>query len=128
MSEREEDMEAALLAGLVKSKMKKIDSLMESMPDIPADRIDLNSFVRKVQNPSKSNQNNQTITNSNIPADVVEATVPMIQPQPAVSVETNEELKNDIKNILMSLEKININLTKLTGMFGKVFHSMTKNK
>jgi hypothetical protein len=125
-TELDENMEAALLAGLVKSKMRKIDSLMESRPDIPADRIDLNTFVRQAQQPvSIQPQPVQQIHNQAPSPSHIQQTAVLHQPQ---IKEVDEETKTDIKNILITLEKINNNLTKLSGMFGKVFHSLTKNK
>jgi len=129
INEQEEAMEAALLAGMVKSKMRNIDSLMESRPDVPADRINLHEFVRNArqqQTPSQvSDQNYQIHTlppTQNIPVQHNS----YVQPQNVSNTNVYNDLESDIKNINTNLEKINNNLTKLTGMFGKVFQNLNK--
>jgi hypothetical protein len=124
--EQQEDMEAAMLAGMVKGKMKNIDSLMESRPDVPADKINLHSFVDKIKQNSISNNNNITNIESVNPVSYHNPTQNN-QPTPNSFV-ADDKLKDDIDSIKSSLEKINNNLTKLCGMFGKVFHSLTKNE
>lgn len=125
--EQQEDMEAAMLAGMVKGKMRTIDSLMESRPDIPADRINLNTFVEKVKTKSNSSSVNHQINiqeNNTIPFEV--NTQSGIEKKSTSANNIDESIKNDIVDIKLSLEKINNNLTKLCGMFGKVFHNLTK--
>ncbi len=130
ISDQEEAMEAALLAGMVKSKMRNIDSMMESRPDVPADRKNLHEFVRGAkQNQSIPTNTEQTHQNYQI------HTIPPVQnnqiqnnfpTQSQNTISSYDGLESDIKNINTNLEKINNNLTKLTGMFGKVFQNMNK--
>lgn len=125
--EQQEDMEAAMLAGMVKGKMRAIDSLMESRPDIPADRIDLNTFVEKVKTKNNGSVINHQINNQHnntIPFEVNKPTDIEKISNNAISID--DSIKDDIVDIKLSLEKINNNLTKLCGMFGKVFHNLTK--
>lgn len=123
--EQEENMEAALLAGMVKSKMKTIDSMMHERPTVPADRIDLHSFVRQAQ---QSSPPVQQIAHSAEIQPIHVSNIPISQPVLQENVKFDDETRANIKNILTTLEKINNNLTKLSGMFGKVFHTLTKNK
>jgi hypothetical protein len=129
ISEQEEAMEAALLAGMVKSKMRTIDSMMESRPDVPADRINLHEFVRNAKQPQAvsqmSDQNYQVHSIPPIQNNQIQHNLP-IQTQNVPNLYNN--LEEDIKNVNINLEKINNNLTKLTGMFGKVFQNIKKNK
>jgi hypothetical protein len=120
--EQEEAIEAALLAGMVKSKMRNIDSMMESRPDVPADKINLHEFVRQtkqVHQPTPQAEINHQVhaipSNNFVPNPVFQS-----------NVKNYDNLESDIKNINTNLEKINNNLTKLTGMFGKVFQNITK--
>jgi hypothetical protein len=125
--EQQEDMEAAMLAGMVKGKMRSIDSLMESRPDIPADRINLNTFVEKIKTKGNNSENSHPINiqqNDTIPFEVNTPTG--IEKISTNAISIDESIKNDIVDIKLSLEKINNNLTKLCGMFGKVFHNLTK--
>jgi len=130
ISEQEEAMEAALVAGMVKSKMRNIDSMMESRPDVPADRINLHEFVKGAKQahalPPNIDQSSQNYQVHSIPP------IQNIQPQSISNTQTHDNqisyssLEFDIKNINTNLEKINNNLTKLTGMFGKVFQNINK--
>jgi hypothetical protein len=130
ISEQEEAMEAALLAGMVKSKMRNIDSMMESRPDVPADRINLHEFVKGAkQTQTLSSNREQPSQNYQVHS------IPPIQnsqPQSISNIQTPDNpiscnsLEVDIKTININLEKINNNLAKLTGMFGKVFQNINK--
>jgi hypothetical protein len=127
ISEQEEAMEAALLAGMVKSKMRTIDSMMESRPDVPADRINLHEFVRNAKQPQAvsqmSDQNYQVHSIPPIQNNQIQHNPP-IHTQNVPNL--YNDLEEDIKNVNINLEKINNNLTKLTGMFGKVFQNINK--
>ena len=59
----------------------------------------------------------------------IQQQAPLFNHQPPVnsSVNLSDELREDIKSIRCNMEKINNNLTKISGMFGKVFHNMSKN-
>jgi hypothetical protein len=121
MTEQEEAIEAALLAGLVKSKMRNIDSMMESRSDIPADRINLHEFVNQTKQNNQPKPQIEINHNNDQVLSVVSAPKETQQ-----NVKHYDKLESDIKNIIASLDKINNNLTKLTGMFGKVFQTITK--
>jgi hypothetical protein len=119
-----ETNDLAMLAGMVKGNMRKIDSLMADRPDRPADNIDIRNFINEPRVETLP-----TIT-TNLPQQQVYVEQSAIHtPQPQISQITHhndDQIKQDIESIKLTLEKINVNLTKLTGMFGKVFQSLTK--
>lgn len=117
----EEALEAALLAKMVSSDLTKIDSLATERSSIPAARINMNEFLGELKTPRNSQQPIQN--NHQQHSFPVENTKPNI----VVDNNTQNDLKEDIKSIRCNLEKINNNLTKIAGMFGKVFHNMSKN-
>jgi hypothetical protein len=120
---RDQTNDLAMLAGMVKGNMRKIDSLMTDISDRPADNIDIHKFISAPQRPEPPQQYN--IQQENV------APQQFSSPQsvnPVVSNVVDDELKQDIESIKLTLDKINGNLTKLTGMFGKVFQSLTSNK
>jgi hypothetical protein len=117
----EEALEAALLAKMVSSDLTKIDSMATERSSIPASRINMNEFLGEIKSPRNSPQPVHH-NNHQQPAPVEVA-----KPNPLPDVNTQNELKEDIKSIRCNLEKINNNLTKIAGMFGKVFHNMSKN-
>jgi hypothetical protein len=127
-TEQSENLEIALLAGMVKGNMKQIDSLMTERSDIPADRIDLHKFVNTVRNnmPQRNNVDHQPEQVNHIQVNhspVHHAPVQTIQENNFV---IDNKVKDDIECIKITMEKINNNLTKLCGMFGKVFQNMVK--
>ena len=119
----EEALEAALLARMVSSDLTKIDNLATERSSVPASRINMNEFLGELKTPR----------NSPLPAQQAHYQPQQPPPQlvqplgPNSAIATESELKEDIKSIRCNLEKINNNLTKISGMFGKVFHNMTKN-
>jgi hypothetical protein len=119
----EEALEAALLAKMVSSKLTEIDSLATERSSVPASRINMNEFLGDIRSPRNSSPAPQQAVQSNqiqYPA--------ALSPQHInSSVNLSDELKEDIKSIRCNMEKINNNLTKIAGMFGKVFHNMNKN-
>ena len=117
----EEALEAALLAKMVSSDLNKIDSLSTERSNIPASRINMNEFLGELRAP----RNSPPPIQYQIPQPQVQSIEPQ-KPQIQDPVIQNE-LKEDIKSIRCNLEKINNNLTKIAGMFGKVFHNMSKN-
>jgi hypothetical protein len=120
-TEQSENLEVALLAGMVKGNMKQIDSLMTDRSDIPADRIDLHKFV----NPVKDNlQQRNNVGHQQAPVPVNYA--PAQQAIHENNFVIDNKVKDDIESIKVTMEKINNNLTKLCGMFGKVFQNMVK--
>lgn len=120
----EEALEAALLAKMVSSDLTKIDNLATERSSVPASRINMNQFLGELKTPR----------NSPLAIQQTQYQQPIYhQPQqpPLIPTPTptniDEELREDIKSIRCNMEKINNNLTKIAGMFGKVFHNMSKN-
>lgn len=122
----EDALEAALLAKMVSSNLTEIDNYATERSNVPASRINMNEFIGAIKAPINSppqmthgegNQNN------------IQQQAPLFNHQPPVnsSVNLSDELREDIKSIRCNMEKINNNLTKISGMFGKVFHNMSKN-
>jgi hypothetical protein len=118
----EEALEAALLAKMVSSKLTEIDSLATERSNVPAARINMNEFLGDIRSPRNSPQPQQVVQGNQVQHSV--ASIPQIVNS---SVNLSDELKEDIKSIRCNMEKINNNLTKISGMFGKVFHNMSKN-
>lgn len=120
-----------LLAGMVKGNMRKIDSLMTDLSDRQADNIDLRKFINVPQ--PQQPHNSPEMTNYSPVTESPENNSPQMtsypinnSPHSAPATVADDELKQNIESIKLTLEKINVNLTKLTGMFGKVFQSLTK--
>ena len=118
----EEALEAALLAKMVSSKLTEIDSLATERSNVPAARINMNEFLGDIRSPRNSPQPQQVEQGNQVQHSV--ASIPQAVNS---SVNLSDELKEDIKSIRCNMEKINNNLTKISGMFGKVFHNMSKN-
>lgn len=118
----EEALEAALLAKMVSSKLTEIDSLATERSNVPAARINMNEFLGDIRSPRNSPQPQQVEQGNQVQHSV--ASIPQTVNS---SVNLSDELKEDIKSIRCNMEKINNNLTKISGMFGKVFHNMSKN-
>ena len=118
----EEALEAALLAKMVSSKLTEIDSLATERSNVPAERINMNEFLGDIRSPRNLPPQQQMVQGNQVQHSVVST------PQTVnSSVNLSDELKEDIKSIRCNMEKINNNLTKISGMFGKVFHNMSKN-
>jgi hypothetical protein len=118
-----ETNDLAMLAGMVKGNMRKIDSLMTDLSDRPADNIDIRKFLNEPKR-----QELPTVTTDLPQQPILESSVQQNhQPasQPPVMAPIDDKINQDIESIKLTLEKINVNLTKLTGMFGKVFQSLT---
>jgi hypothetical protein len=118
----EEALEAALLAKMVSSKLTEIDSLATERSNVPAARINMNEFLGDIRSPRNSPPPQQVAQSNQVQHSV--ASIPQAVNS---SVNLSDELKEDIKSIRCNMEKINNNLTKISGMFGKVFHNMSKN-
>jgi hypothetical protein len=118
----EEALEAALLAKMVSSKLTEIDSLATERSNVPAARINMNEFLGDIRSPRNSPPSQQAAQSNQVQHSIA-------PPPQAVNSKVNlsDELKEDIKSIRCNMEKINNNLTKISGMFGKVFHNMSKN-
>jgi hypothetical protein len=122
-----ETNDLAMLAGMVKGNMRKIDSLMTDLSDRPSDNIDIRKFLNEPKR-----QELPTVTTDLPQQPILESSVQQnhqlaSQPpsQPPVMAPIDDKINQDIESIKLTLEKINVNLTKLTGMFGKVFQSLT---
>lgn len=120
-TEHSENLEVALLAGMVKGNMKQIDSLMTDRSDIPADRIDLHKFVNTVKD-NLHQRNNVGHQQVQVPVNYAPAQQTIQENKFIIDNKVND----DIESIKITMEKINNNLTKLCGMFGKVFQNMVK--
>jgi len=120
-TEHSENLEVALLAGMVKGNMKQIDSLMTDRSDIPADRIDLHKFVNTVKD-NLHQRNNVGHQQAQVPVNYAPAQQTIQENNFIIDNKVND----DIESIKITMEKINNNLTKLCGMFGKVFQNMVK--
>lgn len=124
-----ETNDLALLAGMVKGNMRKIDSLMTDLSDRRADNIDIHKFINAPQRPVNEAHSENSQHPSNMIVDTNPQHVHTIPAQIKVLDDVvDEEIKHNIESIKLTLERINGNLTKLTGMFGKVFQSLTSNK
>ncbi len=115
--EQEENLQAAMLAGMVKGKMREVDSLMTDRPDIPADRIKLESFINL-------KQHTQHVNNTHIPINPIQNVT--VAPTQEKTTVLDAKVLEDIESIKITIEKINNNLTKMCGMFGKVFQTLVK--
>jgi hypothetical protein len=144
--QQQQALEAAMLAKMVGVEMNKVDGLTIDRRSAPANRIDINQFINEVtKNPHQPHQPSQHIQNQAnagyVPEAIVQRMVPdtttgsstsltvgavvpsnpIIQmqapPQPPQPVVPNE----DLQAIKGHLERISSNLTKLTGMFGKIY-------
>jgi hypothetical protein len=124
-----ETNDLALLAGMVKGNMRKIDSLMTDLSDRRADNIDIHKFINAPQSPVNEVHSENSQQPSNMIVDTNPQHVHTIPAQTrAVDDVVDEEIKHTIESIKLTLERINGNLTKLTGMFGKVFQSLNSKK
>ena len=127
----EEALEAALLAKMVSSDLTKIDNLATERSSVPASRINMNQFLGELKTPRNSPlavqqaQPQQPIHYQPQQPIHYQPQQPSLIPTPTNNID--EELRGDIKSIRCNMEKINNNLTKIAGMFGKVFHNMSKN-
>jgi hypothetical protein len=115
--EQEENLQAAMLAGMVKGKMREVDSLMTDRPDIPADRIKLESFINL-------KQPTQNVNNTHSPTNPIQNVT--VAPTQEKTTVLDAKVLEDIESIKITIEKINNNLTKMCGMFGKVFQTLVK--
>lgn len=125
--QQQQALEAAMLAKMVGSELTKVDGLTVEKGSNPANKIDINRFIAPIRgNHNPSDQANmgyipeaivQRMVPDNTPSLTVGAVVPSISPVQNIESISNE----DIKIIKGQLERINSNLTKLTGMFGKIF-------
>jgi hypothetical protein len=125
---QQQALEAAMLAKMVGSELNKVDGLTIEKGPHPANKIDINRFIA----PIKSGQPLQNEANMGyMPEAMVQKMVPD-NTSPGLTVGTiipsSQQVQNfesipseDIKIIKSHLERINSNLTKLTGMFGKIF-------
>ena len=129
-TEHSENLEVALLAGMVKGNMKQIDSFMTERSDIPADRIDLHKFVNTVKE-NMQQRNNVGHQQAQVPVNYAPEQLPVNYAPAQQTIQENNfiidnKVNDDIESIKITMEKINNNLTKLCGMFGKVFQNMVK--
>jgi hypothetical protein len=148
---KQEAFDVAMMAGLVGSDLKNIDkSTIESRAQ-PANRIDINKFIAPFVGNQQKNSYGGSTPNAlmekaaedamrralmevpDVPSFVPDtggapAYVPPPQfiPQPVAPQPATPSISNeDIQIIKSQLEKINTNLTKMSGMFGKVFSTIT---
>jgi hypothetical protein len=126
--EQEEALEAAKLAAMVGSELKKVDSLTSERQSVPANRIDINQFIAKVKG-QQVHQHQQFQSNpfggpspylsedrvqQMVPdapvaiPEIASQMIPLPQPPPIseTKVINNEELIQVLKNIDEKLEKI----------------------
>lgn len=125
-----ETNDLALLAGMVKGNMRKIDSLMTDLSDRRADNIDIHKFINAPQKPLPETQQEAPQQTPNVHGDPIQQQEHLVVRNTSKIIDklVDEEITQDIESIKLTLEKINGNLTKLTGMFGKVFQSLTSKK
>lgn len=129
-----EALNAAMLAKMVGVEMQKVDGLTVERGSNPANKIDINRFIAPIKGGSPQHIPNEanmgyvpesmvqtlipdTPTN-NTPPITVGLVQPVQQPVQQLNVAASNE---DLKSIKSLLERINSNLTKLTGMFGKIY-------
>lgn len=153
ISEKEFDKDAALLAGIVGGHLNYVDSITSDRSQ-PANRIDINAFIAPLRGgpPPTANKYDpvnkgyipeQVVQNMapDVSVNLIDAAQPVIPQQVAVpvtqvrqtithpaGVEEKElsELKEDIKSIKCTLQKIDSTFTKIAGMLGKVFNFITE--
>ena len=132
--QQHEALNAAMLAKMVGVEMQKVDGLTVERGSNPANKIDINRFIA----PIKGNHQQHIPNEANIgyvPESIVQKMVPdtstnntppitvgLVQPIHQPTQQLNVSASNeDLKSIKSLLERINSNLTKLTGMFGKIY-------
>ena len=129
-----EALNAAMLAKMVGVEMQKVDGLTVERGSNPANKIDINRFIA----PIKGNHQQHIPNEANmgyVPESIVQTMIPdtstnntppitvgLVQPAQQPIQQLNVAASNeDLKSIKSLLERINSNLTKLTGMFGKIY-------
>jgi hypothetical protein len=156
--EKEFDKEAAMLAALTGGMLNNIDkSTDRSGGAMPANRIDVNSFINTFKHggAARTNYNDQA-NRGYVPEDLVQSLVPdtstFSKPQnievtlspslPALNLSASQttisapieplkpqitnKMEEDIEAIKCLMERISGNLTKISGMMGKVFCSLNE--
>lgn len=146
------DQEVLMLAGMVNGKLNNIDHMMVEKSNVagPINKLNLPALIGKGSNNSTHNPAYQGYVSE----DVVRNMVPdvsnnsispvkielaqqasaLIQPAPSANVSpiqvertlSPNKLELELIAIKSLLERINGNLTKMSGMLGKVFCSFTE--
>jgi hypothetical protein len=145
------DQEVLLLAGMVNGKLNNIDHMMVEKSNVagPINKLNISALIGKAPNTSGLNPAYQgyvpedvvrnmvpdTSNNSVSPVNVelVQQTPPPVQtsqiaivPQVELPTTSMNKLETELIAIKSLLERINGNLTKMSGMLGKVFCSFTE--
>jgi len=155
ISEKEFDKEAAMLAAFTGGQLNTIDKMMDSSSGhLQANRLDVNSFIDTYKTGSRIRANRSDPANRGyVSEDVVQSMVPdnstlsraenveihitqqaqnVSNPIVSAPVSANSpvvitsKMEEDIASIKNLMERINANLTKMSGMMGKVFCSLTE--
>lgn len=129
--QQQEALNAAILAKMVGSEMQKVDGLTVERGSNPANKIDINRFIapirgnRQVPNQANMGYVPESIVQKMVPDTSLNnappVTVGVVTPAQPQLVQQSSISNDDIKAIKGHLERISGNLTKLTGMFGKIY-------
>lgn len=142
MKEQLQALEAAKLAALVGSQLKKVDNLTVERNGMPANKINMDGFVARVKNPNTQIQNSFSDVPNGfappVPEDIVQRLVPdtaigseaiihhvpQAPPshnssqintiQPVQSVSSHRENKQSFNQDSKTLKKINNNLKNIS--------------
>jgi hypothetical protein len=127
--QQQQALNAAILAKMVGSEMSKVDELMIDRSSTPNNRIDINKFIapitgkQPIQNQANQGYVSEAIVQRMVPdsPSTPPPPLPVQAPPPAPAAQSLATSDEDIKAIKGHLERISSNLTKLTGMFGKIY-------
>jgi hypothetical protein len=145
MDPRMEALEAAKLAAMVSSQLKKVDQLTVERSSLPANKINIQEFINSVQDPNFRTQNKFSQVPSGFapppPEDLVRRMVPdapqvmpqilpdipqpqqIVQPQQIIKLETKTAKKEQSSESVIKLEK---NIEKHLKNISKTLENMLK--
>jgi hypothetical protein len=151
ISEKEFDKEAAMLAAMTGGHLNSVDKMMvERAGNQSANRIDIQSFIGTYKHGDQPRVNRYDPANQGYVAEeIIQQLVPDTaifskpdnisievtpaihrnsspQPPPVVANEEFSKVAEDIASIKSLMERINGNLTKISGMMGKVFCNLNE--
>lgn len=136
--EQEEALEAAKLAAMVGSELKKVDSLSTERSNLPANRIDINQFIAKVKGqPVHQHQQFQPNPFGGPSPYVSEDRVQQMIPDAPITVPNNAQLAEQLiplpktevpqlNNISSEIVDVLKNIDEKLEKIGNTFQSMVE--
>lgn len=143
MREQFQALEAAKLAAMVKGQLKQVDSLTVERNGLPANKINIDTFVKRVSDPTSKIPSgmtpetpmgfappiNEDLIQTMIP-DVVptngqqahnHTNIPVLHPVPENTKYSQQNTKNQFFNQdSKTLKKINVNLKNISLVLGEI--------